>query len=79
VDVIPIELPERRLLRRLLSGIRPATLTVSVLVLAAAGIVLTFVLESGSGSNPNPTSPLHIGTAQQPAGQSAAPQSGADH
>jgi molecular chaperone DnaK len=79
VDVIPIELPERRLLRRLLSGIRPATLTVSVIVLAAAGIVLTFVLESGSGSHPNPTNPLHIGTVQQPADQSAPPQSGADH
>jgi molecular chaperone DnaK (HSP70) len=79
VDVIPIELPEPGLLPRLLSGIRPATLTVSVIVLAAAGIVLTFMLESGSGSHSTPTSPLHIGTAQQPAGQSAPPQSGADH
>jgi molecular chaperone DnaK len=74
VDVIPIDLPEKRLLPRLLSGIRPATLTVSVIVLAAAGIVLTFVLEAGSGNHTTPTSPLHIGTAQ-----SAPTDSGTDH
>jgi molecular chaperone DnaK len=76
VEVIPIELPERRLLPRLLSGIRPTTLTVTTIVLAAAGIVLTFVLESGTGSHSSPTSPLHIGPAAQATDQSARTASG---
>jgi molecular chaperone DnaK len=76
VDVIPIELPERRLLPRFLSGIRPTTLTVSTIVLAAVGIVLTFVLESGTGSHSSPTSPLHIGPADQTTNRSAQTASG---
>ncbi|HEX5403381.1 MAG TPA: Hsp70 family protein [Pseudonocardiaceae bacterium] len=70
VDVLPIELPEPPLVRRLLAGVRPATLTVSTIAVAAVGIVLTFVLESGSGHS-SPTSPLHIGPTQQTANQSA--------
>jgi molecular chaperone DnaK len=63
VDLIPIDLPERRLLPRMLAGIRPTTLTVSTIAVAAVVVVLTFVLESGSGSHTTPTSPLHIGPA----------------
>lgn len=70
VDVLPIELPDPPLVQRLLSSVRPATLTVSTIAVAAVGIVLTFVLESGSGHS-SPTSPLHIGPAQQTANQSA--------
>lgn len=66
VDVPPIELPEPPLPKRLLSSVRPATLTVSTIVLAAVGIVLTFMLESGSGHTtaPNPLQRLGPATNQ---------------
>jgi hypothetical protein len=70
VDVIPLDLPERRLSKRLVPSVRPAVLTVSTIVVVAIGVVLTFVIESGSGGHQSPTSPLHVGPAQPAADQS---------
>jgi hypothetical protein len=80
IDIVPLDLPERGLVARLLPGIRPATLTVSTIVVVAVGVVLTFMLESGSGTS-SPASPLHIGPAQPPANQSSVASStgGTDH
>lgn len=76
VEISPIDLPEPGVVTRMLSSVRPATLTVGTIAVAAAGVVLTFVLESGSGHSPS-TSPLHVGPAQPTANQSAA--TGTDH
>jgi molecular chaperone DnaK (HSP70) len=62
VDVLPIDLPEPPLVRRMLSSVRPTTLTVGTIAIAAVGVVLTFVLESGGGGHPAPN-PLHLGPA----------------
>lgn len=71
VDIIPIELPEPGLVTRMLSSVRPATLTISTIAVAAVGVVLTFVLQSGSGHS-SPANPLHVGPPQPTANQSAA-------
>jgi molecular chaperone DnaK (HSP70) len=78
VDIIPLDLPDRRLMSRLLPNLRPATLTVSTIVVVAVGVVLTFIVESGTGSHTTPTSPLHLGPAQPAANQSAASASAGD-
>lgn len=70
VDVAPLDLPERRLTRRLLPGIPPMVLTLSTIVVVAVGVVLTFLLESGAGNHQSPTGPLHLGPAQPAADQS---------
>ena len=73
VEVAPLDLPERRLAKRLLPGIPSAVLTVSTVVVIAVGIVLTFLIESGSGNHQSPTSPLHLGPAQSAAVQHSTP------
>jgi molecular chaperone DnaK len=78
IEITPLDLPERRLMARLMPGIRPAALTVSTIVVVAVGVVLTFMFESGSGGGTSPTSPLHINPPQPAANQSAATASGGD-
>ncbi len=78
VDLPPIDLPPPGVVTRVLSGVRPATLTVSTLAVAAVVVVLTFYFESGSGHTA-PTSPLHVGPAQPTAEQSVATASGVNH
>ncbi|HEX3647834.1 MAG TPA: Hsp70 family protein [Pseudonocardiaceae bacterium] len=69
VEILPIELPAPPLVTRVLSNVRPATLTVSTIALAAVGVVLTFVLQSGG----HPTNPLqHLGPAQPAANRTTA-------
>jgi molecular chaperone DnaK (HSP70) len=78
VDLPPIDLPPPGLVTRVLSRVRPATLTVSTLAVAAVVVVLTFVFESGSGHS-SPGSPLHIGPAQSTATQSTGTASAGNH
>ena len=68
LDVLPLDLPEHGLLRRL--RIPPLVLTVSTLAVIAVGVVLTFLLESGSGNHQSPNSPLHLGPAADQSVQS---------
>jgi molecular chaperone DnaK len=61
VEILPIELPAPPLVTRMLSSVRPATLTVSTVAIAAVGVVLTFVLQSGG----HPSNPLqHLSPAR---------------
>lgn len=61
IELTPLRLPEHRLLRRYLPGVKPVVLGVLVALVMATGVVLTLTLEprTGSGSSGSTSSVLH--------------------
>lgn len=76
IELEPLELPDRRLVTRITSTVRPGVLSALVVALVAAGVVLTFVLHGdGGGANPRGRLTGKATTTSAPA-SSATPPSG---
>ncbi|HEX3788755.1 MAG TPA: Hsp70 family protein [Pseudonocardiaceae bacterium] len=60
IELTPLDLPEHRLLRRFMPGVRPAVLGVVVMLIMVVGVVLTLMLEPRTGStSQSPSAVLH--------------------
>jgi molecular chaperone DnaK len=59
VELTPLELPERRLLRRYLPGVKPMVLAVVVALIMAVGATLTLMYYPRSGASQSPSTVLH--------------------
>ncbi|HWC82424.1 MAG TPA: Hsp70 family protein [Pseudonocardiaceae bacterium] len=59
IELTPLELPERSLLRRYLPGVKPIVLVVIVALVLAVGVTLTLMYYPRANSSQTPSSVLH--------------------